>query len=146
AGRGDDGLHGGGGVGRHLADEPVASGPDRIRDVTALEFDPDAGARLGQERDADAVAGVGYARRRPPRRRRAEHGGHLRLHAERRGVDARHGPAVLAVGPPPHAVEQLEDGLLVDRVHDGPGPTALRTSTKRIVWASVVMRWRTLQT
>src|SRR5262249_52813010 len=144
------------GVARQLALAPIAARPHRVGHVAALELDPHARAGLGQESKADIGARIGHAGHAPAGFAVAEHRRHLGLDTQRVRVDCRHGAAILAVEPVAHAVEKLGHQGLVDDRHGSPpsrppppvgaGPTALRTSTKRILCASAVKLWRTLQT
>src|SRR5262249_11852956 len=86
----------------------------------------------------------------------AEHGRHLGLDAQRVGIDVGDCAAIFPVEPVAHPVDEIHHELLVDLGHGSPprsppppaggGPTALRTSTTRILCASCVKVWRTLQT
>src|SRR5262249_51495954 len=112
--------------------------PDRARDVASLELDPDAGALLGQEGDADTLPRVGHAGFAPARHLAVQRPGDPGLDPERLRIDLGDGPRVLAVPPIQPLSDVLEElGDCVVRHPARPpnspfdplvagGPTALR--------------------
>src|SRR5262249_53034019 len=66
-------------IGRLLTRAPVTAGPDRVRNIAAFEFDPDAGADFRQESEADIGTGVRYAGHAPTGGLFTQHRRNLRL-------------------------------------------------------------------
>src|SRR5262249_30718004 len=135
------------GIRRVFTSAPVASGPDRIRDIPALELDPDARAHFRKEDEPDILPGVRHAGDAPSRLHILEHCGYLRFDAKGRGVDSGHRAAILAVEAVAQPLDDVQKRLLVHPVHSTPPseappagglPTALRTRTNRIRCDSAV--------